>query len=389
MATTTTRCLYSRVIGLALVGLLLGACAASAAPSRQVAAAPAAASVAAPAPVLSGPLQELVQSARAEDGQVTLVSGPFYSSDNAPALIAEFEQGMQARYGIPFKITDTFGGSQPEHGTKLVAEMQSGRAPITDLYTGTDPDVVRLWHAGVLVPVDWSKYEPSLPQEALGPENTALAWQTQMKALVYNTNLVARDEVPRTLLDVLNPKWASRVASTPYASGFDIAGIFGVGDEYITDWLRQFARTSLAGLLRCSEFVRVANGEFAMLAVTCSNGDVRDLMAAGAPVDYVVLRDIPAISYSYVGIPKGAAHPNSTTLFALYLVSLEGQRLLWKYLSEDLDLIDGTNKQAIVKQKLLDQGIQPLRVSATQLAERTEDLARVKSKYQRILAGRE
>jgi ABC-type Fe3+ transport system substrate-binding protein len=112
-------------------------------------------------------------------------------------------------------------------------------------------------------------------------------------------------------------------------------------------------------------------------------------MEAGAPVDYVALRDIPALTYSYVGIPKGAAHPNSATLFALYLVSPEGQRILWKYLREDLDLIDGTNKQAIVKQKMLDQGIQPLRVSATQLAEHTEDLARVKSKYQRILAGRE
>jgi hypothetical protein len=70
-------------------------------------------------------------------------------------------------------------------------------------------------------------------------------------------------------------------------------------------------------------------------------------------------------------------------------VSPEGQRILWKYLNEDLDLIDGTNKQAIVKQKMLDQGIQPLRVSAAQLAERVEDLARVKGKYQRILAGRE
>jgi iron(III) transport system substrate-binding protein len=338
---------------------------------------------------VSGPLQELIQGARAEGGQVTLVSGPFYSSDDAPALIAEFEQGMQARFGIPFKISDTYGGSQPEHGTKLVAEMQSGRAPITDLYTGTDPDIVRLWSAGVLVPVDWRKYEPSLPQEAFGPESTAIAWQTQMKALVYNTNLVGRDEVPRSLQEVLNPKWAGRVASTPYASGFDIAGIFGVGDEYITNWMREFARTHVAGLLRCSEFVRIANAEFAMLAVTCSNGDVRELMEAGAPVNYVALRDIPVLTYSYVGIPKGAPHPNSATLFTLFLVSPEGQRILWKYLNEDLDLIDGTNKQAIVKQKMLDQGIQPLRVSAAQLAERVEDLARVKGKYQRILAGRE
>ena len=42
-----------------------------------------------------------------------------------------------------------------------------------------------------------------------------------------------------------------------------------------------------------------------------------------------------------------------------------------------------------MKERLLDQGIQPVRVSAERLASRVEDLTRVKAKYQRILAGQE
>ena len=44
---------------------------------------------------------------------------------------------------------------------------------------------------------------------------------------------------------------------------------------------------------------------------------------------------------------------------------------------------------AAPRKRLLDQGIQPVRISAARLSERVADLARVKTKYQKILGGQE
>jgi iron(III) transport system substrate-binding protein len=296
---------------------------------------------------------------------------------------------MEARYGTPFTIADTPGPSEPENATRIIAELQAGRPSSTDLYTGTNPDIVRLWQHGALLPVEWRGYDGAIPEEAVGPDGTALAYETQIKTLLYNTNLVPPNAVPRSLADLLEPRWNGRVASTVYASGFDLAGIFGVGDEYITDWLRALAKGNLAGLIRCSEYKRVATGEFALVAVTCSNGDVLTMMSQGAPVDYIVLKDLPVLNYSYVAVPKNSPHPNSATLLALFLTTPEGQQLLWQHHRDDLDLLEGTHFHEIVKERMLDQGIQPIRVSAERLASKVDDLVRVKAKYQKILGGQE
>jgi iron(III) transport system substrate-binding protein len=375
---------------LLVLGLVMGGCAAAARPAAQdeaggAAPAPRAATAAPP----SDALQPLIAAAAAEGGKIAIVSGPFYNTDDPAAFISEVSQGMQALYGIPFTIADTPGPSEPENASRIIAELQAGRPASTDLYTGTNPDVVRLWQTGALLPVEWRGYDGTIPEEAVGPDGTALGYETQLKTLLYNTNLVPPNSVPRSLADLLDPRWNGLVASTPYASGFDLAGIFGVGDDYVTDWLRSLTKGNLAGLVRCSEFKRVATGEFAMVAVTCSNGDVLMLMEQGAPVDYAVLRDLPVLNYSYVGVPKNSAHPASATLLGLFLTSPDGQRLLWKHHRDDLDLLDGTHFHDIVKERILDQGIQPVRVSAQRLASRAEDLNRVKAKYQKILAGQE
>jgi ABC-type Fe3+ transport system substrate-binding protein len=111
---------------------------------------------------------------------------------------------------------------------------------------------------------------PSIPDTAIGPDGTSLAYDTQIKSVLYNTNMVRGDDIPRALADTLKPKFAKQVASTPYSTGFDLAALFGVGEKYMKEYIENLVAKSLAGLIRCGEYERVATGEFAMLAVTCS-----------------------------------------------------------------------------------------------------------------------
>ena len=53
----------------------------------------------------------------------------------------------------------------------------------------------------------------------------------------YNTNLVAANEVPQRVEDVLNPKWKGKIASTPYAASFDRLALIW-GEEKTTSFIR-------------------------------------------------------------------------------------------------------------------------------------------------------
>jgi ABC-type Fe3+ transport system substrate-binding protein len=52
--------------------------------------------------------------------------------------------------------------------------------------------------------------------------------------------------------------------------------------------------------------------------------------------------------YYYVGIPKNAAHPALAALFTSYLLSKEGQALLWQTASADLDTLPQSHSGALV-----------------------------------------
>ena len=57
----------------------------------------------------------------------------------------------------------------------------------------------------------------------------------------YNTNIVAANEVPQKVEDVLNPKWKGKIASTPYAASFDRLALIW-GEEKTTAFLQKFVQ---------------------------------------------------------------------------------------------------------------------------------------------------
>src|SRR3712207_9168827 len=66
----------------------------------------------------------------------------------------------------------------------------------------------------------------------------------------------------RSMADLLKPQYKGRIASTPYAAGFDwLAAPEAWGEQRVLDYLAQF-KEQVAGLIRCNEMERIANGEF-------------------------------------------------------------------------------------------------------------------------------
>src|SRR5262249_38720117 len=75
----------------------------------------------------------------------------------------------------------------------------------------------------------------------------------------------------------------------------------------------------------------------------------------GLPVNFVIPADAVRVSYYSVGVPKGSAHPNTATLFALFLLSEPGQRISYASDFLDLHLLPGSQSVGLVK-SARDQG---------------------------------
>ncbi len=206
-----------------------------------------------------------------------------------------------------------------------------------------------------------------------------------MPGVTYNTKLVPKSEVPRRLDDLLNSKWKGKIASTPYAASFDRAAMV-VGDEKVTKFLKDLSRGNLAGLIRCGEDERIISGEFNMLALTCGGGAVEGLKAKGAPLEHRVLDDIPLVSYFYLGVPKGSAHPNMAKLFTVFMTTKVAQKYVWESEGYDMHMLQGTNMNQLVT-GLRERGIQPRVFGVKEVLANQKTISSLRRKYQKILKG--
>ncbi|NIO12132.1 MAG: extracellular solute-binding protein [Deltaproteobacteria bacterium] len=269
--------------------------------------------------------------------------------------------------------------------SRIAKEQKAGRTPSTDIFIGSESHVSRIVKGKALETPNWQEFAPNIPAEAIAPGNVAVVIASRMPGVTYNTKLVPKSEVPRRLDDLLNSKWKGKIASTPYAASFDRAAMV-VGDEKVTKFLKDLSRGNLAGLIRCGEDERIISGEFNMLALTCGGGAVEGLKAKGAPLEHRVLDDIPLVSYFYLGVPKGSAHPNMAKLFTVFMTTKVAQKYVWESEGYDMHMLQGTNMNQLVT-GLRERGIQPRVFGVKEVLANQKTISSLRRKYQKILKG--
>jgi ABC-type Fe3+ transport system substrate-binding protein len=283
-------------------------------------------------------LAELVEGAKKEG----IIRGQWSQNSFGGAKgLAELVAGMNKRYGLNLKSQFTPGPDMQRLMLRVAQEAAAGQPASTDLYMGNSQAIFDAMKANVLKPIDWTAILPrKLPTEQgfdpIAPEGVAIAFATTVVGVLYNSDLVKGNDIPRRLEDVLNPKWKGKIASTPYAAGFRELAMPGfLGREYVIDFTKKLSR-HIGGLLRCGEAERFTSGEFLMLVLTCGGNDVNVLQATGAPVAHTVVEEGTVLHIRYAGVPKHSQSPNAGALLAAYLHTPEAQALLWR--DDGLDL---------------------------------------------------
>jgi iron(III) transport system substrate-binding protein len=212
---------------------------------------------------------------------------------------------------------------------RFTAERQAGRIG-TDLIHGADPGGFEYfgskgWLDKRLVNVPAVQ---AMPKEFYDKDAGWVALRATGIALMYNTKLVRKEDVPKTWKDLENPKWKGRIAiSDPTRAGSSFSHLFGVWKLYGPDHLKKLAANDIfiAGDGTATRNA-IAQGERDLAPV--SEYDAFRIKAEGAPVEIAWLEDGTFMVPAPLALVKDS--PNSANALALaeFMLSKEGQEII-------------------------------------------------------------
>ena len=263
--------------------------------------------------------QALIDAAKKE-GAVTWYTSLIVNQMARPA-VAAFEK----KYGIK---VDYIRADTNDMLLRLQNEAKAGgvKADLIDTTSGT-PALRRM---GVLQ--QWQPDAAKLfPKEYVDPDGYWTAVSVYVLTLGYNTDLVPKGSEPKSLKDLLDPKWKGKMAisgssSAPGVGGFVGLALTSMGEKEGTDYLKALGRNGLSVLQVSTRQVldQVIAGEYSV-GVQVLNHHVAFSANRGAPAAWVKI-DPAMASLLVLGVLKGP-HPNAGRLLADFLASDEGQTI--------------------------------------------------------------
>jgi iron(III) transport system substrate-binding protein len=260
-----------------------------------------------------------VIDAAKKEGEVSVYTSLI--SEDLTALSQAFER----KYGI--KVSGWRAGSEKVL-QRALTEARANRHD-ADVIETNGPELESLYREKVLQPIQ-SPYLKDLMPQAIRPHGYWVGTRINMFVQSYNTNLVKKNEVPTKYSDLADPRWKGRLGIEAEDEDWFAMVVKTLGEEQGLKIFREIAKTNgfsvrkghtlLAGL--------VASGEVPFSLTTYSHG-AEKMKQKGAPVEWYAIE--PAIGRANgVAIMKSPPHPNAAQLFADFVLSPEGQKILEK-----------------------------------------------------------
>ena len=313
---------------------------------------PAAGQNAAPTYVEPANLTELIAAANKE-GTLNLGVGNTYGGAHGAQVIQDH---LNAQYHTNIAIHYTLVSGGVQYVSQLMQEVRAGQPASSDIMFS----VFTVAQKPFTEAVNWRKYVPGLPADAMVYEQHAVKVLAALSAFSYNTKLVAPNQVPRSYYDLLKPEWKGKIATSPYQGTFlNFLGLPNVfGHQGMLDYVKKFS-AQVGGIFVCGETDRVVSGEFALYGIDCGDHETRLRERKGEPIAEFYPKEGVPLNYISPAIPLTTQHPNAARLLIVYLLSRQGQQDMWDMVGEDSDLMPGSHMAQVLTQ-LRKQGVKVL-----------------------------
>jgi iron(III) transport system substrate-binding protein len=231
----------------------------------------------------------------------------------------------QFRLRYPKIAAESFRTGGPQLMERIFTEARAGRH-LWDVFMNSAIYTNMLTDRGMLAVYESpeSKFYRAGYKD---PRGTWTSIYTNYAVAGYNTKLVAKEDVPKSHLDLLKPIWSGQIGLDAKSYEWFAVVVRGFGEEKGLNFMRQLARNN-AQLRNGRELVAelVAAGEF-KLALTAYSQNYETLRQRGAPVDWVALEPVYANIHP-VALSAKAPNANAGKLFIDFLLSKAGQEIL-------------------------------------------------------------
>ncbi len=260
--------------------------------------------------------QKLIEGAKKE-GELNIYTSA--QNDDMGALVGAFEK----KYGIKVSV---WRASSEKVLQRAVQEARGNRNTM-DVAETNGPELESMHREKILQQVK-SPHHADLIAPAIRPHGEWVGTRLNVFVQAYNTNLVKKEDLPKTWEDLADPKWKGKL---------------GIEQED-ADWLAgQYAEMGEARAGKVFKSIVDANGMSVRkghtlltqlvvsgeipLSLTVYNYKAEQLKQKGAPIDWFHIG--PAIARpNGVAVAKKAPHPHAAVLFYDFEISPEGQKVL-------------------------------------------------------------
>ena len=239
-----------------------------------------------------------------------------------PQAMEGLHQAFKKKYGIDVEY---WRGSSTQVSERALTEWRAGR-PGFDVVEGNRGVQLIMRDEGL-----FAKYVPpaseKFPAQFKEKDGLITPWRVLPISILYNTDLVKPNDMPKTLDDLLNPKWSGKISVPDPTRHTTTAQFFWnlrqpqfKGDKWL-DYVKGLAKQnpilveSLAPVT-----TTIIKGE-ALVGITY----IKYIKQYKGPVTYVPM-DKYLTDPNYLSLSAKSARPNAAKLYIDFGCSPEGQK---------------------------------------------------------------
>ncbi|MEA2874928.1 MAG: iron(III) transport system substrate-binding protein [Hyphomicrobiales bacterium] len=306
----------------------------------------------------------LIEAAKKE-GKVV-----WYTSVDLP-LSEKVGKAFEAKYpGISVRVER----SGAERVFQRIGQEYSSKIYAVDVVNSSDAAHMIVWKRdgwlAPYVPEDVAKHYPADHKD---PDGQFASFRVTLSVIAYNTNLVKREDAPKSFADLLDPKWAGKIMKAhPGYSGTILTATYQMSRDLGWEYFEKLAKQRVMQLQSASDPPKkLSLGERAIMA-DGTEYLVLQQKEAGNPVEPVYATEGTPLIVGPNAIFKNAPNPNAARLFQSFSFSPECQQLI-------IDVGGMHSAHALAKEK-------PGRKSLSEIKLMKDDAAAVEKMSEEIKA---
>jgi iron(III) transport system substrate-binding protein len=260
--------------------------------------------------------QKLLEGAKKE-GELNIYTSA--QTDDMGALV----QGFEKKYGIKVSV---WRSSSEKVLQRAIQEARAGKHTM-DVAETNGPELESMHREKLLEKVK-SPYQADLIAPAIRPHGEWVGTRLNVFVQAYNTNLVKKEELPKTWEDLANPKWKGKLGIEQEDADWLAGQYTELGEARAQKVFRDIVTANGMSVRKGHTLLTqlVVSGEIPF-ALTVYNYKAQQFKEKGAPIDWFHIG--PAIARpNGVAVAKNAPNPHAAVLFYDFEISEEGQKIL-------------------------------------------------------------